>query len=201
MKNRFLVLLLTAFMSAVLCSCGDTGSTGAPSSAPGVSQSDYDALKAQYEELQEENDRLKSELETANSKIEELQNAETVASQAPTELDVLIHEDDYVSISFIGCEMERDDQNLVFMVTNKTDSELSFQSGSMAIDGFSLGHVRGSDSVAAQSKGKVRFETKEEFPTMTPSTISGTIKVIDFEKTLWDKQSYEVSFSNLDVTG
>ena len=119
--------------------------------------------------------------------------------RSPVSVDVLVYDDEYVEIRFIGCELDRDDEQLVFMATNKTDSELTFQSGTMAIDGLSLGYVSGSDSVASQSKGKVRFETEEEFPTMAPSTISGTIKVIDFEKTIWGSQSYEVPFTNLDV--
>ena len=200
MKKKFFALFFVVLVAALLFSCGGNENADVPSSAPGISQSDYDALQKQNENLQAENDRLKSELEAANAKIEELQNIEPTASIAPTNVEVIIHDDDYVTISFIGCEMDRDDENIVFMVTNKTDSELSFQSGTMAIDGISLGYVSGSDSLEAQSKGKVRFETKEEFPTMVPSSISGTIKVIDFGKTLWGSQSYEVSFSNLDVT-
>lgn len=201
MKKKFIALLLAVLMLDLLASCGNKSNTDSPSTAPGISQSDYDALRSQNENLQAENDRLKSELEAANAKIEELQNAEPATPVSPTDVEVLIYDDDYVTISFIGCEIYRDDENIVFMVVNKTDSELTFQSGTMAIDGISLGHVSGSDSVAAQSKGKVRFETAEEFPTMAPSTISGTIKVIDFGKTLWGSQSYEVPFSNFDVTG
>ncbi|MBD5099534.1 MAG: hypothetical protein HDT35_08355 [Clostridiales bacterium] len=201
MKKKFTVLLLAILILELLTSCGNNGNTDIPQTTPGISQSDYDALKSQNERLQTENDKLKSELETANAKIEELQNANPTAPIVPTDVEILIYDDDYVTISFIGCEMHRDNENVVFMVLNKTDSELTFQSGTMAIDGISLGHVSGSDSVAAQSKGKVRFRTEEEFPTMAPSTISGTISVIDFGKTLWGSQSYEVPFSNFDVTG
>lgn len=200
MKKKFLALSLAVLMSAMLVSCNNSENADTPSSEPGISQSDYDALKKQNEDLQAENDSLKAELEAANAKIEDLQNVDPTASITPSQVDIPVYDDAYVTINFIGCEIDRGDENIVFMVTNKTDSELTFQSGTMAIDGVSLGHVSGSDSVASQSKGKIRFETKEEFPTMTPSTISGTIKVIDFGKTLWGSQSYEVSFSNLDVT-
>lgn len=200
MKKKFLTLLLASLMLVLLISCNNSEKADDSSSTSGISQSDYDALKKQNENLQTENDRLKAELDTANAKIEELQKVEPTPANVPTEVEVLVYDDEYVTINFIGCELDRNDECIVFLITNKTDSELTFQSGSMAIDGISLGYVSGSDSVASQSKGKVRFETKEEFPTMAPSTISGTIKVIDFGKTLWDSQSYEVSFSNLNVT-
>ena len=187
-------LILALLFSISLVSCA--------SPSGGISQEEYDTLKSQYDALQTDYDSLEAELDAANKQIEKLLDETKKAEEqtpATAAVDVVVHEDDYVSISFIGCELDDDDQELVFMVTNKTGSELTFQSGSMAIDGLSLGHVSGSDSVAAQSKGKVRFETDEEFPSMTPSTISGTISVIDFGKTLWDKMSYDVTFSNLSV--
>ncbi len=202
MKKLWFVLSLAA-VSLVLVSCGS-----APSST-GVPQEDYDSLKGQYEALQgdynalqAEFDSIKSDLDSANKQIEDLllMVAEEESKDAPVSVDVLVYDDEYVEIRFIGCELDRDDEQLVFMATNKTDSELTFQSGTMAIDGMSLGHVRGSDSVASQSKGKIRFKTDESFPTMAPETISGTIKVIDFNKTLWGSQSYEVPFTNLDVS-
>lgn len=197
----------SALVSAILC----MSLVGCGTPSAGVPQDEYDALQAQYESLQGEYDDLQSdynsmasELDAANEEIEALLSTADKAGVSGGEdaapVDVLVHEDDYVEIRFIGCELDDDDQELVFMVSNKTDSELTFQSGTMAIDGWSLGYVSGSDSIAAQSKGKVRFETKEDFPTMSPETISGTISVIDFGKTLWDSMSYDVAFSELDVT-
>ena len=177
-----------SLVSAVLCvSLAGCGTSGAR-----VPQEEYDALQSQYESLQA-NEQIEALLSTADK-------AGGSGGEDAAPVDVLVHEDDYVEIRFIGCELDDDDQELVFMVSNKTDSELTFQSGTMAIDGWSLGYVSGSDSIAAQSKGKVRFETKEDFPTMSPETISGTISVIDFGKTLWDSMSYDVAFSELDVT-
>ena len=201
MKKIWFALSL-AVVSIALVSCGS-----APSDAV-VPQEQYDSLKSQYEALQSdysslqtEYDSIKSDLDSANKQVEDLllMAEEEESKDAPVSVDVLVYDDEYVEIRFIGCELDRDDEQLVFMATNKTDSELTFQSGTMAIDGLSLGYVSGSDSVASQSKGKVRFETEEEFPTMAPSTISGTIKVIDFEITIWGSQSYEVPFTNLDV--
>ena len=203
MKRIWLAFTLVAF-SLALVSCGS-----APSAA-GVSQEEFNSLKGQYETLQSSYDTLqsdynsvKSDLDAANKQVEDLlaliAEAAAEPDEVPASVDIFVYDDEYVEIRFIGCELDRDDEQLVFMVTNKTDSELTFQSDTMAIDGISLGHVSGSDSIAAQSKGKVRFETKEDFPTMNPETISGNIKVIDFGKTLWGSQSYRVDFVNLDV--
>lgn len=114
---------------------------------------------------------------------------------------VQLHDDQYVTISFLGCEKGKYDEELVFQIVNKTNVELTFQSGSMALDGESLGHVSGSETVAAQSRGKVRFSTEEAFPTFFPNTISGNIAVIDFSKTIFEnnKQSYDVDFVNVSL--
>ena len=201
MKKIWFALSL-AVVSIALVSCGSAPSdTGVPQEQYDSLKSQYEALQSDYSSLQTEYDSIKSDLDSANKQVEDLllMVAEEESKDAPVSVDVLVYDDEYVEIRFIGCELDRDDEQLVFMATNKTDSELTFQSGTMAIDGLSLGYVSGSDSVASQSKGKVRFETEEEFPTMAPSTISGTIKVIDFEKTIWGSQSYEVPFTNLDV--
>lgn len=188
MKRFLTVLLLVLALTA--CSSG------------GVSQEEYDELKSDYNTLKTDYDALKNELDALKTAQSQQPEPEPEPEPEPKAVDIAIHEDENVSIHFIGCEMDkRGDEQIVFMVENKTAVELSFQAGSFALDGLSLGHVSGSDSIAAQSKGKVRFETAEAFPTMNPSTLSGTIKVIDFGKTLWDKQSYEVTFSNIDVSG
>lgn len=125
--------------------------------------------------------------------------SEPIPEPEPEPEPLLVHEDNYVTISFIGTDTDnRNRERLVFRVDNKTDVELTFQSSSMSIDGTSLGRISGSDSVAAQSNGFVRFRADEDFPTLTPSTISGTMRVIDFGRTLLER-SYDVSFTNLEV--
>jgi len=108
-----------------------------------------------------------------------------------------IHKDEHVTISYLGCETDRDRDYMVFYVENNTDVELTFQSNTLSIDGESLGHISGSDSIAAQSKGRVRFRTGDPFPTMSPATITGTLRVIDFSRELF--RSYDVSFVNLRI--
>lgn len=120
-----------------------------------------------------------------------------------TEQYTLVYEDDYVTISFVGCEygkqFGKQIEQLVFFVDNKSDYPLTFQADTFALDGISLGYSSGSDEIAAKSKGKIRFETNEAFPSMTPSTITGTIKVIDWDQTLFGELSYNASFTNVAV--
>ena len=124
------------------------------------------------------------------------------SGSAPVETTKFIHEDEYVVISFSGCELDsRNRQCMVFTVVNKTDVTLTFQADSLSIDRVSLGYISGSDDVAPNSTGKIRFRTAESFPTMSPTSISGTISVIDFSKTIFEnnKMFYDVTFTNLSV--
>lgn len=111
---------------------------------------------------------------------------------------VFVHEDDNVRIEFIGIDENSRGNELVFLVENKTDVELTFQSNNFSFDGFDVGSTGGSDSIAAQSIGFIRFREREEFPTTTPSTLTGGISVIDFSRTLLER-SYDVTFVNLEV--
>ena len=111
---------------------------------------------------------------------------------------IFVHEDDYVRLYYVGCEILRNSDHMVFFVVNKTDADLTFQSSTLAINGESLGHVSGSDRIAAQSRGRISFSTAEDFPTLYPDTITGTISVIDFNRSIFGF-SYDVSFVNLEV--
>ncbi len=111
---------------------------------------------------------------------------------------VFIYDDEFVAISFLGCGTRHDDQVLVFYVVNKTTATLTFQASSMAIDGESLGFISGSDAVAPESSGKIRYSTEEPFPTMQPKTISGEIRIVDFSEEIFER-SYNVTFSNVET--
>ena len=201
MKKVFLVLSALIF-GFILTACGR-----------GVSQEDYDNLRTEFEALQEVYDALRTEFEAlqANSVSQEtydnlrlefenlLSEFDSMTTPAgPTEVEVFVHEDEYVIINFIGTEVSRNRESLVFLVDNLTDVELTFQSSSLSIDGVSLGHISGSDSIAAQSSGRVRFRSREDFPTLSPETISGNISVIDFSRTLLER-SYDIDFVNLEI--
>ena len=156
-------------------------------------------LQEKYDALTQENSDLKTEIENLNKTIEDL-NLKTSGSIVEPENGTPIYNDEYVSISFLGCEIDNGDECLVFFVENLTGVELSFQSDSLSIDGYSLGNPFGSDTIAAKSKGKIRFETKESFPNMSPEKISGTLNVIDFNKTLFGKLSYDISFVDVEIS-
>lgn len=197
-------------MKKLICSvlaCGMLLSFAAcSSSAPevsGVSQEEYDQLQSDFMELQSKYNSLKIDYDALAAKAV-AETSTPSATPAANELrspesGVPIHDDENVTLSFLGCEVnDRGEECLVFYVVNKTDIELTFQGAAMAINGESLGDTSGSEDIAAQSKGKIRFRTEEPFPTMTPDTLSGAISVIDFTyDTLED--SYEVPFTNLNV--
>lgn len=103
-----------------------------------------------------------------------------------------------MKIEYYGCEKGRISDEIIFLVENKMDVELTFQAGSFAFDGQDLGYMSGSDSIAPKSKGKIQFDNLDGFSTLSPTTITGTIKVIDFSRTALS-QSYEVKFVNLEV--
>lgn len=116
---------------------------------------------------------------------------------------IRVHDDEFVTISYLGAEQDQyNNQSLVFHVINKTNADLAFQGDIFQMDGKDLGYARGSDSIEAQSEGTIRLGTQEEFPTLTPEKITGTLRVIDFSKTVFsdNKQSYNVSFTDLNVT-
>ena len=78
--------------------------------------------------------------------------------------------------------------------------ELTFQTSTFGIDGESF-EFGGSEQIAAQSKGRIQFfkrSSKGELPTMEPSKISGTIRVIDLSRSRI-KKSYDIIFSNVEV--
>jgi hypothetical protein len=115
--------------------------------------------------------------------------------------DTPVHDDEYVQLSYVGLEKDSLGRHvLAFKVVNKTNVTLTFQADTFALDGVSLGTITGSDNVAAQSTGTVRFTPREQIPSVAPSLLTGAIRVIDFSKTLWGKLSYVVNFVNIAIT-
>ena len=117
---------------------------------------------------------------------------------------VQVYNDDNVTIEFAGCSAEKpyDWMDTVyyyanFNVKNKTDAELTFQTDALSFNGISYTGFIGSESVAAQSTGKVRFYTTQiALPTSGINKTSGTIRVIDFNETLLD-MSYDAKWVNI----
>jgi len=126
----------------------------------------------------------------------------------PTGTGAQIYNDEYVRVTFLRTELtgHNDRQNLVFFVENRTNATLTFQTnGAFAINGTGIGWGRGSDPVAAQSSGIVRFSwDPDTFPTMNPTTVSGGLSVIDFCRLLVpsnqiDSGLVRFTFSNVNV--
>lgn len=149
-----------------------TGASKAPLTNAGTGEADtlteekrkeIEALQQQLEELQKEVDPLLAE---KNRKLTE---------------GTLIYEDEQVAISYLTVDYENR-WRVVFMVENKTGSELTVQCTSLAMDGLMFdGNIVMSDKVAPSSKGKVYAKLSEEPSTQTPSVISGQLRVIDWE--------------------
>lgn len=209
MKKTVIILLVLSMLSALFCGCA--------SSQPAAENIGEVISLSAYNDLQKELDSAKDQLEQLEAQVKQLEEensrqAETISAAEAAEAEkkagglaekddcVEVWDDENVNIKFMGCELDGDDQEIVFLVENKTAVELTFQSNSIAVDGMSLGLCLGSDSIAAMSTGKVRFDPKEEIENMTPSKITANLKVIDFSKTLWGKQSYEASFVDVEVS-
>ena len=174
MKKKVVILALAALM---LAGCGSN-------SRPKQAGSAFGSVAEQKE--------------TAQQQPVSTTEANPIPLRSP-ENGVPICDDEYVNIVFLGCEMRNDNQTLVFYVVNKTTVTLTFQANSMAINGESLGYVSGSDTIAPESRGKIRYRTAEAFPTMFPETISGEIHVVDFSKDVIEKGILYVTFSNLET--
>ncbi len=118
---------------------------------------------------------------------------------SPSLPNSVVHDDVHTRITFVGLEEDKYGTVLFkFSVENKTDVKLTFQADTLALDGISLGYISGSDSIAPQSRGFIRFSTEEEVPSFHPKRITGTIKVIDFSRKLLER-SQEITFINVPI--
>ena len=125
----------------------------------------------------------------------------TVLLSTPNTVNgTLVYEDEYVDIYFTGCEYKSDyseKYSAVFNVKNKTEYELTFQCDALAFNGTSYNGLGGSDAVAPNSSGEVKFyTTDQELPLSGITKISGTISVIDFSYELLEK-SYDAKFADI----
>lgn len=216
MKGKYTMkkaLMIALALALIFCGCAAPAQTSeepAPQTDM-VEKAELDSANAKIAELESELADVKAQLKTAQEesasylKQIEAYEAEKAAKEngAVASLDkaVQLHDDEYVTISYIGCENDSLDRpQVVLLVQNKTDYTLTFQADSLSLDGFGLGRPRGSDEVAPQSKGKIHFRFDEEPESMTPATISATLSVIDFSKEMTGKQSYDVTIVNADVS-
>lgn len=115
---------------------------------------------------------------------------------------IVVYEDSYVLIKFVGCTKETSfsskEYNAIFNVTNKTGYELTFQCDALAFNGISFNNLGGSEEVAPNSTGNIKFYTyDDELPLTGITKLSGTIRVIDFTYELLSL-SYDAKF--VDIT-
>lgn len=206
--KRWVAAALLLCLALTLISCGNN--QGAEQPVDMVPKGDLDAANLGLAAANREIEALRAELNQAKTdyaaaqqqiaQLEQAANAPATGGIASIDGGVEVWDDEYVNIKYLGCEWDDDDQEVVFLVQNKTDVELTFQSNTIALDGISLGYISGSDEVAAQSTGKVRFEVEELVENMFPNTLTATLRVIDFSKTLFGSQSYDAPFVNIDVS-
>lgn len=111
---------------------------------------------------------------------------------------VQVYDDKYVTIEFTGCTAEKPyewsdvEYYANFNITNKTDVELTFDIGTIALDGISY-KISDMEDVAPQSTGKISFSAYDTvLPTSGISKTSGKIRVIDMSNELkeWDYDYY-----------
>ena len=116
---------------------------------------------------------------------------------------VQVYDDKYVTIEFVGCsvskpyEWSQEVYHANFNITNKTDVELAFTADALSFDGISY-RVTSYEEVAAQSTGKVSFESNGDAFPMSVSKTSGKIRVINNDEQLkdWD-YSYDAKWVNV----
>ncbi len=93
-----------------------------------------------------------------------------------------VYEDEYIQVSFVGCDPSvyaSVEAFLVFHMVNKTDQQLSFLYPVFALDGMNLGRMIVMDKLAPQSSGMVRVASFEPIPTMNPTRITGSLRMLD----------------------
>lgn len=118
---------------------------------------------------------------------------------------VQVYDDKYVTIEFAGCTVEKPYEfsdtiyyYANFNIKNKTDAELTFQTDALSFNGISYNDFMGSESVAAKSTGKIHFYTETVIPVSGISKTSGTIKVIDWDESVFGEYTYDAKW--VDVT-
>ena len=102
----------------------------------------------------------------------------------------MLFEDDKVVISFLRLTSE----GIEFMVENKTDIVVTIQADTLAINGLNVSDINISEDISPRSKGKALAKCYIENNDDSLETISGQLRVIDFEDN-WD--TYKATFVNV----
>lgn len=127
----------------------------------------------------------------------------TEATSNTENTKALLYNDDKVSIYFERCDTATSvlgDYEIIFLVENKTDVTLTIQAESMALDGISIANrnMAMSDEVAPKSMGRVYLRVKESI-SLSPKSISGELRVVDFNAESLDDRAYNAKFVDIAV--
>ena len=88
--------------------------------------------------------------------------------------------------------------SVCFTVTNKRDFQITIQCDSIALDGVQIdGHPSISDEVAPKSTGKIYVKYSDGITNISPSKISGNLRIIDFNYDNKHFDSYDATFVNV----
>lgn len=160
-------------------------------------QADADQANAEAEKIEAE-----ARLKSAN---QQLSQAEIEEQRRLTE-GTTVYEDSNVKINYYktGTNPRLSYyESVVFLVENKTNGVITFQADSISLDGMEIGNISMSDPISPQSKGYIYADVNNVSLNRSPKTISGQLKVIDFDNTAfstsWRDESYEALFINVPI--
>lgn len=113
----------------------------------------------------------------------------TLTTQNAVKSGTVLYDDENVTIAFSAItESDYDwayQSEAQFIITNKTDYELTFQPGAISFDGVSY-EMEGSEDVAPNSTGTISFRCENSIPQHITET-TGTVSVIDFSREFLDR--------------
>lgn len=103
----------------------------------------------------------------------------------------LIYSDDNLDLYFL----KADNIGMHFMTVNHTETNITVQADSVSVDGISVNDITMSDDVAPLSVGEV--VAKCHIATTEPRSISGQLRIIDFENSF---KTYSVILNNVSLS-
>ena len=144
-----------------------------------------------------END--KKQIDIVSSLIKNYEEQQRIEENNVTSL----YSDNYIDIEYSHCS-ESDSFNytgeysVFLIVNNKTSQSIIVTENSLAVDGWNLSDADAYQQIAANSKGYVEVTTTE-LPTLTPSTISGSLELYDETDQAWGSRTYDATFTNIEI--
>lgn len=107
----------------------------------------------------------------------------------------MVYSDQYVDIYFSRLAYEKYNTGVEFLVRNKTDILVTIQVDSISINGYGTDRFIMSDDISPHSIGTALAQTEYFSKGTIVERMSGQLRVIDFNKTLF--KSYDALFTNV----